>query len=63
MTQQHTHRAVRTEERSYRGPVGRTEVPQAHGGVCRVAHCRCGAVRESNHNQGHSEYGPWEVQP
>ena len=44
---------------SYRGPVASPENPQAHGGVCFVDRCRCGATRKTNSNGGALERGPW----
>lgn len=68
----HTHRpstsrAVRQAEadstRCYTGPVrfdGRAN-PAAHGGVCFVQRCACGARRVVNASAGHREIGAWEV--
>lgn len=62
-TRPHIHRAwgeSRTEP--FFGPVGRDENPAAHGGVCEVETCRCGATRRTNVNQQHVERGQW-VEP
>jgi len=32
---------------------------RAHGGYSQIETCSCGCVRESNHNQGAEEVGPW----
>lgn len=57
----HRHRAVShlTKVRCYTGPVGRTENRAAHGGVCIIDYCRCGAQRATNCNGGHVERGSW----
>ena len=55
----------RTEERSetcYRYPVGPFEDQNeaAHGGICVTTQCLgCGALRETNINGNHAEYGGW----
>jgi hypothetical protein len=63
-TTYHQHRAVpnRREIRGYTGSVSREEEPRAHGGVCVVDHCRCGAVRRTNENQCWMERGEWVVE-
>lgn len=33
--------------------------PSAHGGVCIVETCRCGATRHTNRNGQHEERGTW----
>jgi hypothetical protein len=44
----------------FQGPIhGARLNPAAHGNVCIVATCRCGAARRSNVNQRHAERGPW----
>ena len=55
----HRHRAVRTETRPFAGPVTTPANPAAHGNVCYVDHCRCGATKRRNVNQTHKECGPW----
>lgn len=57
----HTHRAVpeRQTEQYYSHPVRQPENPAAHGGVCFVDRCRCGATRRTNVNGWHRERGPW----
>lgn len=58
----HTHRPATHELRPYIGPVAATiddENVAAHGNVCEVQRCRCGAVRSVNINGRHRERGPW----
>jgi hypothetical protein len=57
----HTHRPDQklTAERPFFGPVRTPQVQQAHGNICRVHTCRCGAVRHTNINAGAAERGPW----
>jgi len=49
--------------RCYTGPVRqpaeRGYEPPAHGNVCRVEHCACGAHRTVNVNAGRRARGPW----
>lgn len=59
MRHAHAHRAERSDTRPYSGPVSDRQNPAAHGNVCVVAYCRCGAWRSTNQNQGHTERGPW----
>lgn len=48
------HKAKTTVTVGYRGPVGPywRQNPQAHGGVCIVETCACGARRETNSTGG-----------
>jgi hypothetical protein len=39
--------------------VARNQNPAAHGNICVVDTCRCGAQRRTNVNQIHVERGPW----
>lgn len=55
----HRHRPIETRDQCFTGPVSPQENPAAHGGVCRVDTCRCGAERRTNRNQGHIERGVW----
>lgn len=61
----HKHRAVRERaaDRPYLGPVSADENRAAHGGICRVDVCACGAQRRTNINGRHTERGQWAVQP
>lgn len=33
---------------------------RAHGGIVATDYCSCGAKRQSEHNNGFANYGPWE---
>ena len=59
----HRHRADPSKriERPFSGPVARPATREAHGGICLVDRCKCGATRETNSNGGHVERGPWLV--
>lgn len=54
-----SHRAARTETLPFDGPVSRDENRAAHGNVCLVETCKCGARRRTNINQRHEERGAW----
>lgn len=53
------HRAVGSTERCYSGPVSRDENRAAHGNICIVEKCACGATRATNVNGVHFEQGVW----
>ena len=57
----HRHRPdpTKTYERCYSGPVSPRQNPVAHGNICIVEECSCGAVRRTNSNAGAIERGPW----
>lgn len=55
----HRHKAIRTTTTCFTGPVSRKENPAAHGGVCYVDYCACGAERRTNVNQCFTETGAW----
>ena len=59
-----THRhALSTEAyRSYTGTAAGAEAENraAHGGICVVARCACGATRETNSTGWHVEVGTWQ---
>jgi len=55
----HKHRSIRVTVAPYFGPVAIPPVRAAHGGVCYVHACKCGATRKINNNGRHSERGPW----
>lgn len=55
----HRHKTIETTDRPYTGPVSRTENRAAHGGICRVDRCECGAERRVNVNGVHREIGTW----
>jgi hypothetical protein len=56
----HRHRPKTTATVGYTGPVAWPEHPAAHGNICVVDTCRCGAQRRTNINQSFVERGPWE---
>jgi hypothetical protein len=63
MAQCASHSAERSGTYGYSAPIPRAiggEEPRAHGNVCEVEHCRCGAVRAANINQRWVEQGPWD---
>jgi hypothetical protein len=58
------HKAATEVTVGYRGPVGPhdRQRPEAHGGVCHVETCRCGAKRRTNSNGGRTETSGWVVE-
>lgn len=55
----HKHRAHGAHVmRPFAGPVSARENRAAHGGVCYVDRCRCGAERRTNRN-GSAIERPW----
>lgn len=63
MNSRHHHRKKTSAIRPFSSPIsGARENPSAHGNVCVVDTCNCGAVRQTNVNQQHRERGPW-VEP
>ena len=65
MTAKHKHVALphKTREYPYRGPIS---IPvkyndRAHGGICVVEECECGARRSANVSAGHVEQGTWRL--
>lgn len=57
------HSVLRSRERGFFGPVGpaRDQNPAAHGNVCIVETCMCGAERSTNVNGRHEEQGEWHL--
>jgi len=57
----HIHRAAPglTTERAFCGPVSDRENPAAHGNICVIYKCNCGAERLENVNGRHVERGEW----
>lgn len=56
----HRHRVRTTRTVGYTGPVAQPENHAAHGGVCHIDTCACGAVRKTNSTgMGRDERGPW----
>ncbi len=62
MSTTHRHRAdpKRTETRPFSGCITWPCNPAAHGGVCLIEHCKCGAWRAINSNAGQLETALWE---
>jgi hypothetical protein len=56
---EHKHKAVRTIRRCFFGGVADRENRAAHGGICEISTCRCGATRSTNVNGPHIERGKW----
>lgn len=61
----HRHTPFTTKTIGYRGTVANVtrENRAAHGAVCHVDICRCGATRETNSNGRHVERGAWSDAP
>ncbi len=55
----HTHRMSRSRDRGFSGPVRQPENRAAHGGICVIDTCACGATRHTNRNGLHVERGAW----
>lgn len=53
------HLAVSERTVCYTGSVSRNENRAAHGGVCHIETCECGATRRTNSNGRHEEVGEW----
>ena len=58
-TGQHRHRTHTSREECYSCPVAWPERPEAHGNICVVSTCRCGATRHVNVNGAWAEIGKW----
>jgi len=48
-----------TKDVAFTGPVASDENRAAHGGICRIEYCCCGATRRTNINGSHVEQGDW----
>ena len=57
----HEHLAHFVSERAFFEAVSRNENRAAHGGVCIVETCSCGATRMTNRNGRHQEVGAWKL--
>jgi hypothetical protein len=55
----HRHRPVSETTTPFFGAVSDRENPKAHGNVCYVGRCSCGATRKTNVNRLWIERGPW----
>ena len=61
----HQHREKSYRIVGYTAPIpGVEQNPAAHGGVCIISTCSCGAERRTNSTGGakRSEVGPWTVE-
>lgn len=57
-----SHTIAGTETRPFSSPIeGADYNPAAHGYVCVIERCHCGASRRSNVNGSHAEIGPWDL--
>lgn len=60
MKHRHKPQPNKTIERCYSAPVSiGKQNRMAHGGVCYIETCQCGATRKKNVNQCHIERGEW----
>jgi hypothetical protein len=57
----HVPVASLTRIAGFSGPVSCDENRAAHGNICEVEYCRCGARRARNVNQCHVEQEPWDL--
>jgi hypothetical protein len=60
----HRHKAVKSADQCFHGTArgaAERENRTAHGGICRIERCECGAQREINLNAGESEVGCWYI--
>ena len=57
----HAHEPIDVITRPYNGAVSHTENRAAHGGICDVERCECGAERRTNRNGYHEERGSWRA--
>jgi hypothetical protein len=55
----HKHHAVKSVDYGFSRPVSENENRAAHGNICRVDTCSCGATRRTNINGSHIERGVW----
>jgi len=55
----HTHRVDTTIIRPFLGSVAAPPKPEAHGNICQIDRCKCGATRRTNINGQYSERGKW----
>jgi len=59
----HRHTVSSSRDVCYSAPVaGARENRAAHGCICVVEKCSCGAIREANVNGRHVEQGRWVLQ-
>jgi len=55
----HRHRAEKSTDRPFAGPVARRQTVAAHGNITRIEVCACGAQRSVAINGVHRERGEW----
>lgn len=62
MSRPHQHRAkdALTTIWPFSGAVANPQNQAAHGNICEVHTCRCGATRSTNVNGWHTERGTWQ---
>lgn len=59
----HKHKAVKTVDRCFSGPVNNEERNEAaDGNIVEIETCACGAERCTNVNGRHTEQGRWVTQ-
>lgn len=61
----HTHRIAKTRTECFTSPIhsARHPNPAAHGDLCVVRVCLCGAERRTNLNGRYAEFGEWIPTP
>lgn len=57
----HKHAVETSREVAFSGPVASPQNPAAHGNICIIEVCRCGATRRKNVNQDYLEVGAWDA--
>jgi len=57
----HKHRIKFRSIVPFSGPVADPQNRMAHGNLCQIDLCSCGAERRTNCNLGYRERGPWVV--
>ena len=60
LAHRHTPIPSETKEVPFSWPVSRDENRAAHGNICRIERCACGAIRRTNINGQHAERGEWK---
>ena len=59
-TKTHRHSVATSKDRGFSSPVNaERENRAAHGNICRIDTCSCGAKRWTNINQQHTESSGW----
>jgi hypothetical protein len=57
----HRHSVFSSVDRGFTDAVSRDENRAAHGNICVIDTCKCGATRRINVNGTHIERGAWIV--